>query len=139
MRLSNENYTVVKIIVLQKVILHCGKKSLFWSLIIFGYLNFTMVRGQKIGFNSFECIKFLNIANFHAFHVWGKHVKLQWYIFPSLFFIFLFLQRNFYPLRLRRQTSATSSAIYSASPFTGHPTYMCSAATGFSAKITRFT
>jgi len=33
-----------------------------------------MVRGQKIGFNSYECITFLNIANFHAFHVWGKRI-----------------------------------------------------------------
>jgi len=37
------------------------------SLIIFGNLSFTLVRGQKIGFNSCECIKFLNIANIHAF------------------------------------------------------------------------
>jgi len=39
---------------------------------IFGYLSFTTVRGQKTGFNSCECVKFLNIANFHAIHVWGK-------------------------------------------------------------------
>jgi len=34
----------------------------------------TTVRGQKIGFNGCECIKFLNIANFHVFHVWGKRI-----------------------------------------------------------------
>jgi len=33
-----------------------------------------MVRTQKIGFNSCECIKFLNIANFYAFYVWGKRI-----------------------------------------------------------------
>jgi len=33
-----------------------------------------MVRGQKIDFNRCEFIKFLNIANFHAFHVWGKRI-----------------------------------------------------------------
>jgi len=53
---------------------HNGKKSLFWSFIIFGYLSFTTVREQKIGFNSCECIKFLNIANFHVFHVWAKRI-----------------------------------------------------------------
>ena len=36
------------------------------------------------------------------------HNKLQWYnIFPSLFFFVLLLQRNFFPLLLRHQTSAT--------------------------------
>jgi len=29
---------------------------------------------KKIGFNSCDCIKFSNIANFHAFHVWGKRI-----------------------------------------------------------------
>jgi len=65
---------VVKIILLQKVILLYGKRSLSWSLILFGYLSFTTVRRQKIGFNSCECIKFLNIANIHALDVWGKHI-----------------------------------------------------------------
>jgi len=27
------------------------------------------------------------------------HIKLQRYIFPSLFFLFLILQHNFFPLR----------------------------------------
>jgi len=56
------------------MMLHYGKKSLFWSLNIFGYLSFTTVRGQKIVFNSCEFIKFLNIANYHVFHVWGKRI-----------------------------------------------------------------
>jgi len=38
------------------------RRSLFWSVIIFGNLSFTTVREQKIGFNSCECIKFLNTA-----------------------------------------------------------------------------
>ena len=63
-----------KIILLQKVILHYGKRSIFKSFIIFDYLSFTTARGQKNGFNSCECIKLLNIANFHAFHVWWKRI-----------------------------------------------------------------
>jgi len=43
-------------------------------LIIYGNLSFTTVQGQKIGFNSCECIKFLNIANIHALDVWGKRI-----------------------------------------------------------------
>jgi len=41
-------------------------------LIIFGYVGFTTVRGQKVGFNSCEYIKFLNIANIHALNFLGK-------------------------------------------------------------------
>jgi len=68
---------------------------------IFGYLSFTMVRGQKIGFNSCEFIKFLNIGNFHAFHVWGKRIlSCSDTTFILHFFIFLLLQRNFFLLRL---------------------------------------
>ena len=65
---------VVKIIVLQMVMLHYGKISLFSSLIIFAYLSFTTVREQKIGCNICECIKFLNIANIHVLDVWGKRI-----------------------------------------------------------------
>jgi len=36
-----------------------------------------MVWGQKIGFNSCECIKFLNIANIHALDVWGKRILIS--------------------------------------------------------------
>jgi len=74
---------------------------------------------KKIGFNSCECIKFLNIANFHVFYVWGRRIlSCNDNIFPSIFFLFLILQRNFFPLRLRHQTSASklryirSSGIY---------------------------
>ena len=66
---------IVKVILLQTMILHCGKTSLFWSMIIiFGYLSFTTVRGQKNRFQQLWIYKILNIANFHAFHVWGKRI-----------------------------------------------------------------
>jgi len=49
------------------------------------------------------------------------HIKLRWYnIFPTLFFLFLLLQRNFFSFRLCLQSSATklrylrSSAFYRA-------------------------
>jgi len=75
---------------------------------MFGYLSFTTVQGQKIGFNSCECIKFLNIANFHAC-MGETHIKLQWYnIFPLLFFL---LQRNFFPRWLHHQTSMCNQAL----------------------------
>jgi len=103
------------------VILHYGKKSLFWSLKIFGYLSFTTVRGQKIGLNSCVCVDFLNIANFHAFHVWGKHIMLQWHnIFPSLFFLFCYCKATFFHSSFIIKPPQPSSAIYGAPPFTGH-------------------
>ena len=70
-----------------------------------------MVRGQKIGFNSCECIQFLNNANFHAFHVWEKtHIKLQWYnIFPSFFSFFWFCNATF-------STLVTSSNLRNQAP-----------------------
>jgi len=58
------------------VILYYGKRTLFSGLIIFGYLSFTTFRGQKTGFNSYECIKFLKIANIHALDVWGKRLLI---------------------------------------------------------------
>jgi len=56
------------------VILHDGKRSLFWSLIVFPYLSFTTVQGQKIGFKSCESIHFVIIANFHTLHVCVKRI-----------------------------------------------------------------
>jgi len=49
------------------VILHYGKRSLFWSLIIFRYLSFTMVRGQKNWFQQLWKYTFF------------KHHKLPYY------------------------------------------------------------
>ena len=58
-------------------ILHYAKWSLFLSLIIFAYLSFTTVQGQKIGVNSCECIKFLNIANIHiTIRCLGKRIDI---------------------------------------------------------------
>jgi len=54
--------------------LHYGKKSLFWSLIIFGYLSFTTVRGQKNRLQQLGIYKTFNIANFHAFRVSGNRI-----------------------------------------------------------------
>jgi len=64
---------------------------LFWSLIIFGHLSFTTVRGQKIGFNRCECIQFSNNSNVHALHVWGKRIliwndRLQHFSFIFFYF-----------------------------------------------------
>jgi len=89
------------------VILHYGRRSLISSLIIFA-LSFTTVRGQKIGLNSCECIKFLNIANIHLLDVWSKRLFIcNNNIFFLCFFCLFLLQRNFFLLRLRHQTSAT--------------------------------
>ena len=94
---------------LQKVILRYGERSLFWSLIIFGYLSFTTVRGRKIGFNSCEFMKFLNIANVHALDVWVMRILICNYkVFSFPFFVYSFcnatffhsgVKRNFWPLR----------------------------------------
>ena len=117
--MSNENYTEVKIIALQKVMLHYGKKSLFWSLIIFGYLSFTMVRGQKIGFYSCEFIKFLNIANLH---VWGKHILScnDTTFILHFFSFFCFCNATFFYSGYVIKPLQPSSAIYGAPPFTGN-------------------
>jgi len=50
------------------------------------------------------------------------HIKLQWYnIFPQLFFLFLILQRTFFPLWLRHQTSATKLRYLRSSAFYRQP------------------
>jgi len=113
----------VKIILLQKVILPYGKKSLFWSLIIFGYLSFTTLQGQKIGFNSCECIQFLNKANFHAFHVWGKRILScnDTTVFLHSFFLFLLLQRNLFHSSYVIKPPQPSSPINRSSAFYREP------------------
>jgi len=92
-------------------------------LIIFGYLSFTTYRGQKIGFNSCECIKFLNIANFHAFHVWGKRILSygDTTFFLHFFSFFCFCNATFFHSGYVFKAPQPSSAIYGAPPFTGHP------------------
>ena len=66
------------------VILHYSKGSLFWSSIIFAYLSFTTVQGQKSRFQQLWIIKFLNIANIHVLDVWGKV-----YLFTIIRYFFL--------------------------------------------------
>jgi len=63
-------------------------------------------------------IKFLNIANIHAFYVRGKCIlSYNDTAFFLHFFRFLLLQRNFYPLWLHRQTSATKLCYLQSSAF----------------------
>jgi len=67
--------------------LHNGKKSVFWSFKIFSYLSFTTVQDKNIGFNSCDCINFLNILNFHVQGVsqllkqsdWAQIQDFKWY------------------------------------------------------------
>ena len=73
---------VAKIILLQKVMLHYGKKSLFWSLIIFGCMSSAMVRGQKNRFQQLWMYKIFNIANFHVFHAWTMIQHFSFTFFP---------------------------------------------------------
>jgi len=50
------------------------------------------------------------------------HIKFQRYnIFPSLFFLFMILQCNFFPLWLRHQTSATKLRYLRSSAFYRQP------------------
>ena len=82
-------------------------------------LSVTTVWGQKIGFNSCECIKLLNIANICVLDVWGKHIFIcNNQIFFLCFFLFIPFATQLFSLRLRHQTYATklcylrSSAVY---------------------------
>jgi len=114
----------IKIVALQKVMLHYGKKRLFWSLIIFGCLSFITVRGQKISVNSCEFIKFLNFANFHAFHVWGKRIsscnRSNDTTFIVHFYSICFCNATFFHSGYVIKPPQPSSAIYRALPFTGN-------------------
>jgi len=118
----------IKIVALQKVMLHYGKKRLFWSLIIFGCLSFITVRGQKISVNSCAFIKFLNFANFHAFHVWGKRISscndttLSFTFIPFIvhFYSICFCNATFFHSGYVIKPPQPSSAIYRALPFTGN-------------------
>ena len=115
---------------MQKVILHYGKtkRSLFWSLIIFADLSFTTVRGQKIGFNSFECIKFLNIANIHVLDVWGKCIFIcnKKIFFICFFSVCSFCNATFFQSGYIIKPPQPSSTICGALPFTGNPLHVAS-------------
>ena len=116
-RPSKNNFSL-----LQKVILHYGKKSLVWSLIIFGYLSFTTVRGQKNRSQKLWMYKIFKHRKLPCIPYLGEtHMKLQWYnTFPSFFSLFLHLQRNFFSLRLHHQTSATKLRLLQGALFSLH-------------------
>ena len=103
------------------MILHYGKRSLFWSVIIFGYLSFTTGRGQKIGFNRCESTKFLNIANIHALDVWWKRMFV---CNNKIFFlcVYSFCNATLFHSGYVIKPPQPSSAICGAPPFTGHLT-----------------
>jgi len=112
---------VAKIILLQKVMLHYGhsKKNLFWSLVIFGCLSFTTIRGQKNRFQRLWMYKIFKHRELPCIPCFGEtHIKLQWLwynIFSSLFFLFLILHSGYVI-----KPPQPSSAIYGAPPFTGN-------------------
>jgi len=90
--------------------------------LFFGYLSFTTVRGKKIGFNSCEFLKFLNIAKFHALHVWGKRIlncNDTTFIF-HFFSFFCFCNATFFHFGYVIKPPHPSSAIYGAPPFTSN-------------------
>jgi len=79
---------------------------------------------KEMGFNSCECIKFLNIANFqiHAFHVWGQHIlscnDATFFLHFSSFFCFF--NATFFHSSYVIKPPQPSSAIYGDPPFIGH-------------------
>jgi len=102
--------------------LYYGKKSLFWSFIIFGYSSFTTVRGQKNRFQQLWMYKIFNIANFHVFHVWGKRILScnDTTLFLHFFSFFWFCNATFFHSVYVIKPPQPSSAIYGAPPFTGN-------------------
>ena len=119
---------VVKINLLQKVILHYGKRSLFWSLIIFPYLSFTTVRGQKNWFQQLWKYKFFKHRKLPIIICLREtHIQLQWEnIFSLHLFLLFLLQLNLFPLRLRHQRSANKICPDALAPsFTGNLTLWC--------------
>ena len=92
-------------------------------MVIFGNLSVTTVRGQKIGFNNCECIKYLNIANIHALHVWGKRIFIcsNKIFFLCLFSVYSFCNATFFHTGDVIKPLQPSSVIDGATPFTGNP------------------
>ena len=80
-------------------------------MIIFDYLSITTVRGKKSRFQQLWMYKIFKHRQLSCIPCLGEtHTKLQWYsIFPSLFFLLLLLQSNFFPLLLLHQTSVKQS------------------------------
>jgi len=52
------------------------------------------------------------------------YIKLQWCNIPSLVFLLLLIQRNFFRLRLRHQTSATKFCYLRSSAFHRVPKFV---------------
>jgi len=128
---------VVKIIFLQKVILHYGKRSLFWSLIIFGYLSFITVRGQKNRFQQLWMYKFLNIANIHALDVWGMRILISnnKLFFLCFFSIYSFCNVTFFNSSYVIKPPQPSFAIYGAPPLQGTHIYSLGLGLMFGVKV----
>ena len=104
------------------MILYYGKKSLFWSLIIFGYLNFTTVRGQKNGFQQLWMYKVFKRRKLPWIPCLREtHIKLQWYsIFLHFFRFFAFAtQLSSTPARL--ETSTTKLRLLQGTAVTHNP------------------
>jgi len=71
--------------------------------------------GTKKGFNSCECIKFLNIANIHALDVWEKRIL----ICNNKIFFLCFCNATFL------HSSYVIKSLQPSSAFTGHFRVRC--------------
>jgi len=90
-------------------------------MIIFTYLIFKTVRGQKIGFNNCECSKFLNIANIHVLDVCGSAYLFEIIkYFSFAFSVYSICKETFFHSGYVMKPPQPSSAIYGAPPFIGN-------------------
>ena len=104
---------------LQKVMLHYGKKILFWSLIIFGYLSFTTVRGQKNRFQQLWMYKIFKHREHPCTPCLGKRIlSCNDTFFLHFFSFFWFCNTTFFHSGNVIKPPQPSSAIYGALPFT---------------------
>jgi len=70
---------------------------------------------KKIGFNSCECIQFLNIANIYVFHVWGQRIlSCNGTTFFLQFFPCFDFATQLFSSPVRHQTSATKLRLLQA-------------------------
>ena len=97
--------------------LHYGKKVYFevWSFLV---IWVSQPFGDKNRFQQLWMYRIFKIANFHVFHVWGKRILC---CNDTTFLLFLILQRNFFPLRSRHQTSETKLRYSQSSAFYRQP------------------
>ena len=113
---------------MQKVTLHYGKRSLFWSLINFPYLSLTTVQGQKNRFQQLWKYNFFKHRKLSYITCLREaHIQLQWEnISPLHLFLFFLLQLNLFPLRLHHQRSANKICPDALAPsFTSNLTLWC--------------